>query len=365
MKVGYLITRSVHGGAQSHILELIDGIRPNHQVALAVGDEGWLTDEVRARGLPVTVVSNLVPSIRPFRDWLAFFQVRKWLAAERPDVLHTHSSKAGFVGRMAARSLGVPSVFTAHGWAFADGTTAMRKLLAVSGEWFAARMGGDIVCVSCHDRELARKYRISSDAKLHTIWNGIVDVNSRAEPGSSTEPVVIMVARFEPPKDFATLLRAMATLSDFAWRLWLVGDGPLLAGTQALASGLGLTRVEFLGTRADVPELLAQSDVFVLASKFEGLPISIVEAMRAGLPVIASSVGGIPELVDATSGILVPPGNSAALAVAVARLLRSQALLRALGAKGRERYETDFKADVMLKKVMDIYRTCVDIEGHL
>lgn len=365
MKIAYLITRSVHGGAQSHVLELIDGVRSSHQVTLAVGDKGWLTEEVCARGVPVTVVQNLIPPVRPFRDWMAFLQIRKWLALERPDLLHAHSSKAGLMGRMAARLLGIPSVFTAHGWAFADGTTAMRKLLAVPGEWLAARVGGDVVCVSRHDYELARKYRISSVKNLHIVWNGIADVELRAEPGSRAEPIILMVARFEAPKDFATLLHAMATIGDLPWRLRLVGDGPLLTGTQALASDLGLTRVEFLGARSDVPELLAQSDVFVLASKFEGLPISIVEAMRAGLPVIASSVGGILELVDSTNGILVPPSDSTALAVAVARLLRSQDLLRALGAKGRERYETDFRAGVMLKKVMDIYRACARVEGHL
>lgn len=284
-------------------------------------------------------------------------QVKEWLARERPDLLHAHSSKAGLVGRIAARMAGIPSVFTAHGWAFTGGATTTRKLIAIPSEWLAARTGGDIICVSRYDRDLARRYAIAPDARLHTVWNGIKDTEIRAAPGSGTEPVVTMVARFAAQKDHATLLQAMALIGNLAWRLRLVGDGPLLAEVKALASSLGLEdRVEFLGARSDVMALLAQSDVFVLASRFEGLPISILEAMRAGLPVIASNVGGVPELVDGETGVLVSPGDAVGLANALERLLGNRELLAAMGARGRKKYERDFKASVMIEKTLDIYR---------
>ena len=360
MKLVYLITRSEYGGAQSHVLELIDGFRAHHEIALAVGEDGWLTHEVRKRDVPVTVIPDLKRPIRPVRDCLAFLQVKKWLARERPDLLHTHSSKAGLVGRIAARLSGVPSVYTAHGWAFTHGVALTRKLVAVPGEWLAARTGGDIICVSDFDRKLASRYMIAPNAKLHTVWNGIGNNGIQAIPGSHPDPFIIMVARFAAPKDHVTLLRAMAAMNNLRWRVRLVGDGPLLTDAQALASALGIeSRVKFLGARPDVPELLTKSDLFVLASRFEGLPISVIEAMRAGLPVVASSVGGVPELVNSDTGILVPPEDPTALADALKRLLVSPDLLAEMGAEGRKRYEKDFRANSMIEKTIDVYRLCI------
>lgn len=365
VKIGFVITKSEAGGAQSHVLELLEGLRVEHRVILACGDDGWLAEQARMRGIPVTIIPDLVHPIRPVQDMRACGKIKGWLAREKPDLLHAHSSKAGLVGRIAARMAGIPAVFTAHGWAFTGGATATRKLIAVPSEWLAARTGGDIICVSRYDRDLARRYAIASDARLHTVWNGIEDAEMRAAPGSGVVPVVTMVARFAAPKDHATLLQAMALIGDRTWRLRLVGDGPLLSDAKALACSLGLeSRVEFPGSRSDVMALLAQSDVFVLASRFEGLPISILEAMRAGLPVVASNVGGVPELVDEETGVLVSPSDAVALANALKRLLGNPGLLAAMGAKGRKKYERDFKASAMIEKTLDIYRASLLRSGR-
>lgn len=366
MRIALLITRSEAGGAQSHVLELIDGIvAAGYEPILATGDDEWLAAQARARDIPVNIIPDLVHPIRPFHDARAYRQVKEWLVREQPDVLHAHSSKAGLVGRIAARMAGIPSIFTAHGWAFTGGATMIRKLVAVPSEWLAARTGGPIICVSDYDRQLARRYAIAPDMRLHTVWNGIGDADERAIAGSRPEPVITMVARFAAPKDHATLLVAMAAIIDSSWRLRLVGDGPLLEETKALASRLGIKdRVEFSGTRTDVAALLAQSDVFVLSSRFEGLPISILEAMRAGLPVVASDVGGVSELVDAETGILVPQGDAAALADGLKRLLSDAGLLARMGAMGRANYERDFRASTMIEKTLSIYGACLVRTGR-
>ncbi len=235
-----------------------------------------------------------------------------------------------------------------------------RKLVAVPSEWLAARTGGDIICVSGYDRQLARRYAIAPDVRLHTVWNGIEDVAERAKPGANAIPVIIMVARFAAPKDHALLLRAVAMIGDLPCRLRLVGDGPLLPEAKLLASNLAIEdRVEFMGSRTDVTALLGKADIFVLASRFEGLPISILEAMRAGLPVVASNVGGVPELVNEETGILVVQEDVAALAEALKRLLGDPALASGMGAKGRERYEKDFRAIAMIEKTLTIYQACL------
>lgn len=360
MRIGLLITKSEAGGAQSHVLELLDGLRTQHNVILASGEDGWLMEEARVRGISVTVIPDLVNPIRPLRDLRACHQLTQWLGREKPDLLHAHSSKAGLLGRIAASVVGIPSVFTAHGWAFTGGATLTRKLVAVPGEWIAARTGGDIICVSHYDRALACRLRIARDSRLHTVWNGIDDTAERARPGASHVPVITMVARFSAPKDHATLIHAAASLIESPWRLRLVGDGPLLSAVQALASRLGIAdRVEFLGARTDVAALLASSHIFVLASRFEGLPISIIEAMRAGLPVVASDVGGVSELVDARSGLLVPACDSRALASALARLQSDTRLRELLGGHGRRRYERDFQAGSMIEKTRMVYDKCL------
>src|SRR5690625_2507713 len=237
MKIGYLITKPGLGGAQSHVLGLIEAIREKHRVVLATGNEGWLTQQARSLDIPVTCIRSLANPVHRSRDARACGEIKDWLRKDSPDILHLHSSKAGVLGRIASRAVGIPAVFTAHGWAFAGGTTWKRKLLAGPSEWIAARLGGDIICVSQYDYDLALKYHVAARASLNRIWNGLADVSARAKPGSASTPLMIMVARFSFQKDHATLLRALSKIDDLRWRLVLVGGGALLMGRPAAATG--------------------------------------------------------------------------------------------------------------------------------
>jgi len=193
-------------------------------------------------------------------------------------------------------------------------------------------------------------------SRIRVVHNGIPDTPFRADPAKHP-PRIVMVARFAPQKDQALLLRALAGLKELPWELELVGDGPLLPQAQALAEELDLgERVRFLGRRLDVDRVLAGAQVFVLASRWEGLPLTVLEAMRAGLPVVASDVGGVKEAVlEGETGFLVPRGDEGALRSRLALLLRDPALRVRMGRAGRRFYEEAFTLDRMLRKVWEAY----------
>jgi glycosyltransferase involved in cell wall biosynthesis len=221
---------------------------------------------------------------------------------------------------------------------------------------FAADM---TITVSEYDRQLALKAGILSQDKMVTVHNGMPDVppSLRARPDGA--PVrLVMVARFGPQKDHPTLLRALADLRDVPWDLDLIGEGPLMAQTRDLAASLGIAeRVRFLGQRMDVDRLLAAAHISVLATNWEGFPLSILEAMRAGLPMVASDVGGVSESVrDGATGYLVPPGHVGALRDRLRSLLTDSGLRARMGAAGREVYEREFTLDRSVSRTLEVYR---------
>jgi glycosyltransferase involved in cell wall biosynthesis len=352
----YIITRAEHGGAQSHVLDLVRGFHNDYDISVAVGEEGFLTEACRADSIPVHLIPHLEREIRPWSDSRALFETLRLIRRERPDLIHAHTWKAGFVGRIAARLRRIPSIYTVHMWHFGRELPPAWRIFGPGLERTAARWSERTITVSRSGSEVGRQYRIAAPSRMVAIHNGIEDSPERAYPGRNSIPVVVMVARFTSFKDHETIVRAFAELNIPA-RLQLVGDGPTRAATERLVDGLGIRdRVEFPGDRNDVTQLLCRADVFVLASKLDNLPISILEAMRAGLPVIASDVGGISELVQhGETGLLVPPFSVAPMAYALADLLSDRGKRLRLGRAGRARYEMRFSLDRMIKQTRAVY----------
>jgi glycosyltransferase involved in cell wall biosynthesis len=352
----YMITLSELGGAQSHLLQLITSFHNHYNVHLVTSADGPLTLSVRKLGVTVHLLPSLGRAINFSKDFHTVRECINLLRLVKPDLVHVHSSKAGLVGRLAASYLNIPCVFTAHGWGFKPGVPLKRRLVVWASEFLAAPLCHTIICVSRYDRELAVKYGVGNKEKLVVIHNGLDDCEYLAKP--ACEPVkIIMAARFQEPKDQQTLLYALAELHDEKVELILVGGGPKLASSQNLASTLGISdRVKFLGDRTDVPELLARSQIFVLLSYYEGLPISILEAMRAGLPVVASNVGGVPEeLEDDVTGILVKTNDINSTKRALHRLITNPCLRVQMGAVSRQRFLEKFLAEHMISKTDKIY----------
>jgi glycosyltransferase involved in cell wall biosynthesis len=361
MHVCYLITRSEMGGSQTHVLDLVRGFRDRFQITLITGEEGFLTDQSRRLGIDIRVVPNLVQPLRPHQDFRAFRELAVLLRRLRPDLLHCHTSKAGVIGRLAARTTGVRALFTAHTWSFADGTSRLWKLVGTPSERLAARWTEKIITVSDSNRALALQKQIAGAEKLITVHNGISDTKHRARPGRQEIPRIVMVARFAPQKNQQQLLEALAELRNLPFHLTFVGDGPTRGSVENTARQLQLQdRVSFLGTRMDTEQILSESSIFVLATNWEGFPITILEAMRAGLPVVATDVDGVREAVnDGVTGFLVPRNDTPALRERI-RLLLNDATLRAnMGAAGRKAYESEFTVAAMLRKIEAVYASAL------
>lgn len=356
----YLVTQSIVGGAQMHILHCATALRDEFKIIVGVGSDGPLAERLRETGIPVHVIPSLVREIDPVRDVRAVVETARLFRRVRPDLVTCHSSKAGVVGRAAARWVGAPALFTVHGWAFTEGVSERRRRFYVRAERMAARWARRIICVSEYDRQLALRHGVGRLNQLVIIHNGVPDLPAeyRAAPGNGDPVRLIMVARFSEQKDHLLLLRALAGLETEAdFEVLFAGEGELEPRARAAAERLGLaSRVRFLGTRSDVPALLARAQVFVLVSNWEGFPLTIVEAMRAGLPVVASDVGGSREaVVDGETGFLVPRGDENMLRERLRRLLLDAELRARMGAAGYTRFRANFTLDQMLEKTKRVY----------
>jgi glycosyltransferase involved in cell wall biosynthesis len=365
-RILYLITRAERGGAQMHVLDLMLGMKDGFELHVATGEEGFLTDTCREHGIPVHVLPHLEREIKLLPDMQAVYELRRLMRKIEPDLVHAHTFKAGFLGRLVAKQLKIPAVYTVHMWPFGRAVPLSWRLVAPICERFAARWCDKIISVSELGARDAAQFKIGKPAQVVPILNGIPDHPARASLDHNKGLSCTMVARFTDFKDHGLLLRAFAKVQGEV-RLKLVGDGETLTAARKLAVDLGIReRVEFKGSRGDVPEVLAQTDLFVLASKTETLPISILEAMRAGLPVVASDVGGVcEEVIDGETGILVEPGSVDELAAALNRLLADKVMRISMGRSGRRRFEQIFRADAMIERTEAVYRQVLEARSAI
>lgn len=359
MRIAYLITRMDSiGGAQIHVRDLSLWLRQNgHEPVVVTGARGPICKTLIDAGVEVVEARGLVRPIRPLKDARAVLDIGRNLKAIAPDLVSCHSSKAGILGRIAARAMGIPVIFTAHGWAFTEGVPGLQRLTFKMIERACGSLCDHIITVCRYDRQLALSANIAPPSRITTIHNGMpLLAPVRREPNASSPVRIGMVARFDLQKDHETLLRALARLRPKDWRLHLIGGGDS-SSTARIASALGiLDRIEFMGESSNVPTLLADLDVFCLISRWEGFPRSILEAMRASLPVVASDVAGVRESVEhAVSGYLVPVGDDRLLAKSLGDLIDSPDLRIAMGNRGRAKFESSFTIECMLRPTLRIY----------
>ncbi len=302
-------------------------------------------------------------------DWRLVGRIRKLARRMDADLLHAHNEGAGLYAGLAGRLGGRPVLCTRHGLSFGAGSRG--AWLRRAAGWLCRRT----VCVGRDVLRLAREKDHLPASRLALIPNGVdcevfaPDPAARdrlrselgVEPG---QPVVISVGRLAPEKDYGLLLAAMAVMEKGGRAagaqalLLLVGQGPERPGLEKLAGELGLgSRVRFLGDRRDVPALLNAADVFALSSLSEGVPMALLEAMSCGLPVAATAVGGVPEVVEhGRNGLLVHRREAADLAQALSQLLDEPDRARELGRAARERVLEHFSLEAMLGAYAALYR---------
>ncbi|MCT9125312.1 glycosyltransferase family 4 protein [Cupriavidus gilardii] len=359
-RIAYLITNSEIGGAQAHVATLLEALGNRVEALVLAGGDGPLLRTAEALGARAIRLSLLDNALSPLRAIAALRELMAALRQADPDLIHAHSAKAGALGRIAGWLLGIPVVYTVHGFGFKPAAPRRQRLAARAAEWLLAPLTARLICVAQAERELARGLPLPA-RRIAVIHNGIADVPERAVPGAPMHRIV-MVARFAAPKRPDLLIRAFAELAHgdgalAGCELVIAGDGPLLPTMRALAERLAPGRVVFSGNVADVPALLASAQAFVLASDHEGFPLSILEAMRAGLPVVATDLPGIREqLDDGRCGLLCAPGSVPALADALARLAGDATLRASLGTAARERWALHYGVTAMADATWSTYR---------
>ena len=365
-RIALCITKAESGGAQTHVRALLEHLIADDlfEVTLYVGEDGWLRQEALALAVDVRLLLGLSPG-SPLAAWRGVCAVRRQLLDDDIDLVHAHSSVAGAIARLAAAGARIPAVFTAHGWAFTEGARPMRRAAAVVAESLLGHITRTVIVVSQYDYRLARRYHVVAERRMRVIPNAIAEtaaVRAAAEPSKCA---IVMTARFAPPKNHALLIEALAGVQG-EWTCDLIGSGPSMDDARGAVDRRGLRgRIRFVGEQTDVADRLAAADVFVLASDYEGMPISIIEAMRAGLAVVASRVGGIPELVvDGVSGWLFDHQNVLQLRSALQEAVSNPAGRRRRGDAGRARYKELFTVDRMVERTRAVWIGALSGPSH-
>ncbi len=352
-----LASQPLDAGVPRHVLDLVACLEPSRfEIAVACPTESTLWRGLEA--MPWVARHALGAERAPSpADTVSLSRLLRLVADA--DVVHGHSAKAGFLVRLAAAVRGRTArcVFTPHGWSFwaAQGAAA-RTYLGL--ERRAARWCRRIVAVSEHERDAGLTAGVGRFDQYRVIRNG-VDLSRFDAVPSPVAGRIVMLARLAPPKRHDLALHALQVVRRRVpeAELYLVGDGPGRPEIERLAAELGLRdAARLLGTRSDVPELLATAQCVLLASDYEGCPLSVLEAMAAGVPVVATAVGGIPELVaDGETGLLTPRGDAQALARALETVLADRDLAMRFGAEGRARARRELGRERMGAEVVALY----------
>ncbi len=372
MRVLLVITRLELGGAQRVVLHTAQNLdREGFEVALAWGPGERLDLEAAAiDDLQLFPLSTLVRPVAPVSDLRAVRDLRRVMRSFRPDIVHTHSSKAGILGRLAAHREQVPAVVhTIHGFGFTPLQPLPTRFIFRTVEKMLARWTDHFITVSECDRRRGVDLGLFPADRATVIRAGIDLAAFRAAAGGAAvrdrlgipreAPLVTQVGNFKPQKAPLDFIRVAAAVADQCPEAWfvMVGDGPLRPAAEALARSLGVAdRLVFCGWWEDVPALLDATTVSVLTSVHEGLPCSVVEALAAGVPVVATAVDGTVEVIrSGVNGYLAPVGDIGALATGVSSVIRDLDLRARMAAAARKGLD-QFDRDAMVRQQEDLYR---------
>jgi len=420
-KILYIITQAEFGGAQRYVYDLATNLsyppspplskggnndeRAGFEIAVAIGEirgSDELARRLAEKNIRVIRLKHLVREIVIWDDLLAVCEIRKLIKKEKPDIVHFNSTKAGFVGALAvwlttwggrvSRGLtlggftssggetsGDPTsksqrprlIYTIHGWIFLEPLSAWRKKLYLCLEKISARICDALVVLSQSELQTGIDKKIGTPEKLHLIPHGIIppeflprEIARDKIPNSKFQiPNSILIgtiANFYPTKGLPYLIEAAAKLKikhDF--QIVIVGDGIERAYLESLITKYNLEEnIILAGQIPDAAKYLKAFDIFILPSVKEGLPYALLEAMAAGLPIVATSVGGIPEMIEnGRDGLLVASKNPEELATAIEKLIDNPTLRETLGQNAKEKIEKEFSLSRMLKETEDIYRS--------
>jgi glycosyltransferase involved in cell wall biosynthesis len=371
VKILHLITSFAVGGAQDNTLLTVEKHdRSRFDVHLASNPDGQWIDRACRAADTFHPLSNLVRPLNPARDSKALLDIIRLLFQERFDIVHTHSSKAGILGRWAAQIAKVPVVVhTIHGFPFHDFMPAWQRQLYINLERSARPCSNFIITLSELDRQEAAKLNILGMKNSRAVYTGI-DFSKLDRPYNPQQTrqhlgipegwqTIVMVGRLDPQKAPYLLIEAFAKVvkQHPETLLMLVGDGELRPSLQTQAQELDIAdKVKFLGTREDVPEILKVADIFSFSSLWEAMGRAMIEATLVGKPVVVPSTGGIPEIVHQNeTGLLFPVGDIEQLAAHLIFLLQHPEERCRIGQNAKQLTRRLFDADYMVRQIEQIY----------
>lgn len=383
VRVLHVHTLPVVSGSGLNTFLTMKGLdKRRYRAELACAPGGKLVSLVRSHGMRVTTFKNLVQPLRPLTDALAVLDLAVFMKRTPYHIVHTHNSKAGFAGRLAARLANVPVVVhTVHGFSFHDEEAPWRQRLFKQAERAASRWCDRLIFISQPLVDWARREKIGTSDKIVKIYSGIeldrfkpvADETARELRKrwglDEQDAVVGIVSKLWEGKGHEVLLKAFRGIREMRNRakLVIVGEGYLAERLRALVDEFHLNgAVVFTGFQDDVAPTIAAFDVAVLPSLFEGMGRVVLEAMAMSKPVVASRVGGIPDLVEhGVTGFLVSPGNVDELERHIAAILDNPLLGREMGLQGRKKISNRFSAAAMVDSIERVYRDLLSRKGVL
>ena len=372
-RVLFVITQSEPGGAQRFVLNLLTHLdKDQYEAMVAIGNtgNGNLFRALHAEGIPTHRLLHLVRDISIKEDLKAVSELRKLIKEYRPTTVFLNSSKAGFVGALAARCptklKNTKIVYRIGGWSFNDPGTRWQKWSWKVLEWVSAKWKDVIIVNNQHDFDRAIKLRIKPRKKLVLVYNGIetykLDLMSRDEARTKLEIpadkyVVGTIANLYPAKGLEYFIRTayhFQNQDDLVF--FVIGDGKERPALEALIKDLGLERKVFLvGQLTDAFKYLSAFDIFILSSVKEGFPWVLIEAMAAKLPIVATRVGAVPEIIeDGKNGLIVEPGDPEAMAWKIKEIMDSSPLQKELGIQAHQTVLFKFSLDKMVQQIEDL-----------
>jgi glycosyltransferase involved in cell wall biosynthesis len=379
IKVLHIITRLIVGGAQDLALSIGSELnKDKFDVTFVCGPQDFCEEMPKKWDINVTVLPYLVKEINPLKDFLALINLLSFIKKHKFDIVHTHTSKAGVLGRIAAKLAGVPVIlYSPHGSIFHSIYYGPKTIFLLSRiENFVASFTDRIINCADNERRDLLENKIASDDKYITIYPGIRQdkflrsydrETKRRELNISNDTVVLgNVARLVSEKGHIFCLESFKIVSDVLPKAVLIfgGEGPLRNAIENKIKELDLNdRVIMIGHRNDIPEIINCLDVVLLTSAWEGAPMAIIEAMLMGKAIIATNVGGVPELIkDGKTGILVSYGDRGVLSEAIIRLAKDRFLAERLGEAARNFAKERFEINTMIRKITNLYNDLISLK---
>ncbi|MBI4114296.1 MAG: glycosyltransferase family 4 protein [Candidatus Niyogibacteria bacterium] len=370
-KIIFVITRSHWGGAQRYLYDLAVHLPKNEfDVMAVIGNSGPLADRLGDAGIPVELF-EATREVRIFQELKTFFRLLAIFRNERPDIVHLNSSKIGGIGAVAAWLMGVPKiVFTVHGWGFHEDRPMLQKLLIYFFSWLSSLFHHHIICVSDSDRIAARKLPFVHK-KCITIRNALTH-HEFIEKALARDffkkqfhikiPARVIwigtIAELIPNKGLHYLINALSAIPKKSWISIIIGEGKERAALEKEIRERGLENTVFLAGHIDnASQYLKAFDIFVLPSTKEGSPYALLEAGHASLPVIASEVGGVPEIIHGgKTGLLFPAKNEKMLASHIKTLIENAKFRKHFGEALHKNIGEDFVFEIMLSQTTEVYK---------